>query len=141
MRSMLLLIALVAFPVTAMAGTVNCPAPSQLSGTFITAAENGYEPNRLLLTPSKKKTYQASLRSYWSPVPNDDGSRGAIGEFEGELILLKPWSCVAIFSRPENDCHLILRFVGNRTVYVDTVGQCQMYHGVNAYPQGQYEKQ
>ncbi len=136
-----LLFFLCSLPGTTMATTITCPSPQKLTGTFITSVEKGFTPNRLALKVVHGGSYQLSLTSYWAPVPHDDGTRGTIGEFEGNLLLPKPWRCVASFSTQDNDCHLLLRFVGNQTVFVESSGQCEIYHGANAYPQGRYTKQ
>ena len=135
------LLPILLLPAVTGATTIACPESGNLSGTFVTTVTPGFTPNRLVLQSAKDRTYRMSLTTYWAPVPHDDGTRGTIGEFEGELFLPRPWSCVALFSRSENDCHLILRFSGQRTLYVESRGQCEQYHGANAYPQGRYEKQ
>lgn len=134
------LLPILLFPAIAGAATVTCPESADLAGAFVATAAPGFTPNRLVLQFIKDDTYQLSLTTYWAPVPHDNGTRGTIGDFEGKVFLPKPWSCVALFSRPENDCHLILRFRGKQTVYVESRGRCELYHGANAYPQGRYEK-
>lgn len=128
-------------PAIARATTIVCPEPADLAGVYATTVAPGFTPNRLTLKAVKDGTYQVSLTTYWSPVPHDDGTRGTIGEFDGSMFLPKPWSCVALLSRPENDCHLVFRFIGKRTVYIESRGRCELYHGASAYPHGRYKRQ
>jgi hypothetical protein len=139
-------------PALSRADSILCPAVDSIGGTYQTDVDVGYEPNRLqILAPSQSsKAWTLALTSRWAPRPHDNGDKGAVGEFEGELRVPNPWSCVAIFSVEEKSkddadsfgpvCHLVLRFVGLDRIFVEQLGRCDYFHGHLAIPAGIYKK-
>ena len=133
------------------AATVSCPEPHELSGTFKTVVKHGFTPNSFTITTKQKVgDYYVDLTSYWSAKPFDDGRYGTIGDFSGRLFLLNPWSCVGVLDVSEKErhddvappsCNLLFRFIGKSTVFVESIGQCDYYHGFNANPDGKYVRQ
>ena len=90
------------------------------------------------------------LKSTWASRPSDNGEHETIGDFEGELIIPKPWSCVALFSVEDEPksadvpfgpaCFFVLRFVGPDRIHLVQLGDCEYFHGQRAYPGGGYWK-
>jgi hypothetical protein len=131
----------------AFGAEASCKAPTEILGTYKTEASLGYTPNVLVLSKSGASIL-ASLRSYWAPVPNDDGRLGTIGDFSGRVSLSKPWTCAARFEHQEPDaqkgthsgCTIVMICMGSTHVKVRSNGECELYHGHGAYPDGTYVK-
>jgi hypothetical protein len=134
----------------AAAMVVTCPSPSELAGTYETAVAKGFTPNKLVVRRVSNDEYSIALDSYWASKPNDDGSLGTVGSFEGKLELLAPWSCVAVLKVIEQGskdsesnptrCFLLLRFAGASSIEVSLLGQCDYFHGHRATPAGSYNR-
>jgi hypothetical protein len=134
----------------AAATSSTCPDLSKLAGSYETKPPVGYPSNEFEITIAKAPDdYGVSLLSTYSSKPFDDGSHVSVGEFEGKLIVPRPWSCVAMLELVrrgvEEDfvpitCSLVFRFVGGSVVYVESMGNCDYFHGHRAYPDGKYIK-
>lgn len=149
MKKLISALVLLSLAQMAAATVVTCPAPSELAGTYETAAAKGFTPNKLVVRRISGDAYSAALTSYWAPKPNDDGTLGTVGSFEGRLEILEPWSCVALLRVVEESkdkdsnpiaCFLLFRFLGHSSIEVSSLGQCDYFHGQRAAPAGSYNR-
>jgi len=151
MKRFVLALLLLSSASAALATSVSCPTQNSLAGEYETAVEKGFMPNKLLLrSNSDDSGYSVELNSYWAPKPFDDGTLGTVGNFNGELIVPQPWSCVALLEVRETVnasdesnamvCVLLLRFIGASTVEVSALGQCEYFQGNRATPAGSYRR-
>jgi hypothetical protein len=147
MRKLAAFALLVLFGMPCLAAQVSCGNPGSMVGTYKAFAEEGYAPNVLRLSYEGGK-WHMELTSYWAPVPDDDGTRGTIGDFRGVLKVPFPWECEAILDMTEKDsdgvlvvsCVLTLTFDGPREVHIGGEGDCELFHGHRAVPWGTYKK-
>jgi hypothetical protein len=135
---------------TTSATTISCPSEKQLAGTYKTTVADGFTPNRLAIVPDATTQYKAQLISYWAAKPFDNGRYGTVGDFESQLFVPMPWSCTAFIYVEEKDvaegqrgavCVLAIRFVGPTSIHVNAMGQCDVFHGHRAYPDGLYTRE
>jgi hypothetical protein len=131
----------------ASATTISCSSEKQLAGTYKTSVAAGFTPNILSIVVGAGSEYKVHLSSYWEPKPFDNGQRGTVGDFGGMLTVPTPWSCTAFLYVAETGvadgergavCVLALRFVDTKHVHINGMGQCDYFHGHNAYPNGLY---
>jgi hypothetical protein len=148
MKRIALALLLAAFAHVSVAATVTCPAQDSLAGEYETASVQGFTPNKLIFSASPRASYSIALRSYWAPKPFDNGAHGTVGDFNGELVIPHPWSCVAFLEILDENkseeanpvsCFLLLRFV-DASINVSTLGQCEYFHGHQATPAGSYKR-
>ena len=132
----------------ALATEITCPSEESLAGEFETEVQKGFTPSKLRIRKiSEPSSYSVTLDSYWAPKPFDDGSLGTVGNFKGDPMALKPWSCTGFVeirleeSNQEQSapaCSLRLRFTDASRVEVTALGQCDHFHGNLATPAGSY---
>jgi hypothetical protein len=148
MKTSLMLILVAGLLGVSTAASAACDNGASIAGTYKTTSRDGHLPNVLTISRSGD-SWRMILVSHWAQRPNDDGSRTNVGNFEGELVIPEPWSCVAWFEhrsadseRSENEpiCALVLTFHGSATVQVRGIGRCDYYHGYRAVPYGEYFK-